>query len=120
MKPGSRIIFISSGVNRNTAVAPNYLLYAATKGAIDQMTRVMAKGLASKGINVNAVAPGPVATDLFFEGKPEAMVNGIKGMNPFGRLGEGGDIAKVVAFLAGEESAWVDGQIIGANGGSFV
>jgi 3-oxoacyl-[acyl-carrier protein] reductase len=120
MKPGSRIIFISTGVCRNSAVTPNYLLYAATKGAIDQMTRLMAKGLASKGINVNAVAPGPVATELFFEGKPESVINGIKSMNPYGKLGETGDIAKVVGFLAGEESAWVDGQIISANGGTFV
>lgn len=120
MRPGSRIILVSSGVCRNTAVQPNYLLYAATKGAIDQMTRLMAKGLASKGINVNAVAPGPVATDLFFEGKPESLINMLKGMNPFGRLGEGADVAKVVGFLCGEESSWVDGQIISANGGTFV
>lgn len=120
MRPGSRILFVSSGVCHNTAVMPNYLLYAATKGAIEQMTRVMAKDLAPKGINVNAFAPGPVATNLFFEGKPEAMVNAIKGANPFGRLGEPEEIAKVAAFLCGEESSWVDGQILHANGGTFV
>lgn len=120
MPPGGRILFVSSGTTRFTAIQPNYLLYAATKGAIEQMTRVMAKGLAAKGINVNTIAPGPTATDLFLEGKPEAVVNGIKGMNPFGRLGEPEDIAKVVGFLCSKESDWIVGQIIGANGGSFV
>lgn len=84
------------------------------------MTRLMAKGLASKGINVNAVAPGPTATDLFFEGKPEAVVNGIKAANPYGRLGDPEDIAKVMAFLAGDGGAWITGQTIQANGGTFV
>ena len=69
---------VSTGVLTLTSVAPGYLLYAATKGAINQMTRVLAKDLAKKGINVNAVAPGPTGTDMFYEGKSEQVLNLIK------------------------------------------
>jgi 3-oxoacyl-[acyl-carrier protein] reductase len=117
---GGRIVLVSTGVARSTAVAPPYLLYASSKGAVEQMTRVMAKDLGAKGITVNAVAPGPTATDLFLEGKPEALIKGIASQSPFNRLGEPDEIANVVTFLASPESAWVSGQIIGANGASFV
>jgi 3-oxoacyl-[acyl-carrier protein] reductase len=120
MRPGSRLIFFSTGITHNSAVPPNYLLYAATKGAVEQIVRVMAKGLAKKGINVNAVAPGPTATNLFFEGKPESLINMLKAQNPYGRLGEPDDVAKVVGFLSGDLSSWVDGQTIQVNGGAFV
>lgn len=121
MAPGSRVILLSTGVNSNSAVLPPYLLYAATKGAVDQMTRLLAKGLAPRGILVNAVAPGPTGTDLFFRGKPDAMVEGIRRASPFGRLGEPGEVAGVVGFLAGGEgSSWVSGQILGVNGAAFV
>ncbi|POR37515.1 Tetrahydroxynaphthalene reductase [Tolypocladium paradoxum] len=110
MPPGGRIIFVSTGVCHLSSVTPDYLLYAATKGAIEQMTRVMAKGLAAKGIAVNAVGPGPTATDFFFRGKSEAMIEGMKKANPFGRLGEPADVAGVVAFLCGKDSSWVSGQ----------
>lgn len=82
--------------------------------------RTMAKDLGSKGIIVNGVAPGPTGTELFFEGKSEAMVEGIKKASPLNRLGEPDEIAKVVAFLASEESAWVAGQIVHVNGAAFV
>lgn len=120
MVPGGRIIFVSTGINRATTVAPPYTLYAATKGAIDQMVRTMAKDLAARGINVNAVAPGPTGTDLFLHGKSEAMIEGIKRSSLFNRLGEPQDIANVVAFLAGRDSAWVAGQVIHTNGAAFV
>ncbi|KAI7784310.1 short-chain dehydrogenase reductase [Diaporthe eres] len=120
MSPGGRVIFVSTGIAKASTVAPPYLLYGATKGAVEQMTRIMAKDLAAKGISVNAVAPGPTGTELFFEGKSEAMLEGIKKASPFGRLGEPEDIANVVAFLSGKDSAWVAGQIVHVNGAAFV
>ncbi|KAK6086197.1 short-chain dehydrogenase [Seiridium cupressi] len=106
MSTGGRIIFISTGIAKNSAV--------------EQITRVLSKELGAKGITVNAVAPGPTATELFMEGKPEAMIKGIQAQSPFNRLGDPSEIANVVAFIASPESAWVSGQIIGANGASFV
>ncbi|KAI1177277.1 short-chain dehydrogenase/reductase SDR [Nemania sp. FL0916] len=121
LPPGSgRVIFVSTGIARNSAVLPSYGLYASTKGAVEQLTRVLAKDFGRRGVTVNAVAPGPTDTELFREGKSEAMINGIAAANPFGRLGTPGEIAEVVAFIAGEESAWVSGQVIGANGAQFV
>ncbi|PNP46927.1 hypothetical protein TGAMA5MH_01880 [Trichoderma gamsii] len=120
MPPGSHIIFISTGVCHHSSVSPKYLLYAATKGAIEQMTRVMAKGLAAKGIIVNAVAPGPTATELFYKGKPGDLVNTIKAWSPFNRLGEPEDIANTVKFLASGDSSWVVGQTVLVNGGIMV
>ncbi|KAI0127104.1 hypothetical protein BJ170DRAFT_702582 [Xylariales sp. AK1849] len=120
MAPGGRIIFISTGIAHSSAAPPPYLLYASTKGAVEQMTRLLSKELGSKGITVNAVAPGPTATDLFMEGKPEAMIKGIAAQSPFNRIADPSEIADLVAFVAGPESTWVSGQIIGANGASFV
>jgi 3-oxoacyl-[acyl-carrier protein] reductase len=120
MPPGGRIVFVSTGICHASAVAPDYLLYAATKGAIEQMTRVMAKGLASKGISVNAVGPGPTATDLFMNGKSERMVDHLRKAHPFGRLGTPEDIAGVVAFFVGPDSQWVTGQTYLVNGGLMV
>jgi 3-oxoacyl-[acyl-carrier protein] reductase len=81
------------------------------------MTHVLAKELGPRGITVNAVAPGPVATELFLDGKDEATINHIKQMNPLGRLGEVKDIADVVSFLVGPDGNWINGQVIRANGG---
>lgn len=108
-------MLISTSVCHFSSIMPNYLLYATTKGAIEQMTRVMAKDLGRKGIFVNAVAPGPTGTELFFEGKSEQLLNTIKGWTPFNRIGEPDEIAEVIAFVSG--SRWVNGQVFKANGG---
>lgn len=93
---------------------PGYLPYCANKGAIEQITRVLAKDLAPKGIVVNAVAPGPTATDLFMRGKPEALIDAISKQSPFNRLGAPDDIAEAIAYLAGTK--WVAGQTLRCNG----
>jgi len=81
------------------------------------MTRILAKELGKRGITVNVVAPGPVATEMFLNANPPQQVEQIKTMNPLGRLGEPEDIARVVSFLAGPESGWVNGQVLRVNGG---
>lgn len=96
---------------------PNYGIYAATKAAVEAMTHVFAKELGPRGITVNAVAPGPVETEFFMAGKPEALVENIKKLNPFGRLGTPEDIAAAVVFLAGPDGRWISGQTLRANGG---
>ena len=115
LRDGGRIISLSSSVVG--LYQPGYGVYAATKSAVEAMTHVLAKELGSRGITVNAVAPGPVGTDLFLTGKSREQVSAIERMNPLGRLGTPDDIARVVAFLAGADSAWVNGQAIRANGG---
>jgi 3-oxoacyl-[acyl-carrier protein] reductase len=102
----SRVIFISTGLNTASGVSPAYLLYVASKGAVDQLTRVLSKELAAKRITVNAVAPGPTATDLFFEGKPEQVVRMLEGQSPFNRFCRGGGVScwggELVGFGAGD------------------
>jgi 3-oxoacyl-[acyl-carrier protein] reductase len=121
MPRDGRVILVSTGILHNSSVAPRYLLYAASKGPIEQMTRVMAKDLGAKhGITVNCIAPGPTATEMFFQGKSQEIIDMIAGFSPLNRLGTPQEVAEVAAFLAGPGSSWVSGQIIGANGGSFV
>lgn len=115
LRDGGRVVSFSSSVIG--LYQPGYSVYAATKAAIEAMTHILAKELGSRRITVNAVAPGPVETRLFLEGKTEQQVRSIAAMNPFGRLGQPDDIAGIVAFLAGHDSGWVNGQIIRANGG---
>ncbi len=112
---GGRIVNLSSSVVG--LYQPTYGVYAATKAAVEALTHIAAKELGPRSITVNAVAPGPVATDLFLTGKSETLVDNIRKMNPLGRLGQPDDIASVVAFLAGPQSGWVNGQVIRANGG---
>jgi 3-oxoacyl-[acyl-carrier protein] reductase len=115
LRDGGRIINFSSSVVG--LYQPGYGIYAATKAAVEAMTHVMAKELGDRGITVNAVAPGPVGTDLFLHGKPEELVARIASLNPFNRIGTPDEIASVVAFLASPDGAWINGQVIRANGG---
>lgn len=115
MSPGGRIINFSTSVAG--AMFPQYSLYAGTKGAVEQFTRQLAKELGPKGITINAVAPGPVNTELFAQGKSEAQIETIKRMNAFNRLGETEDITGTVLFLAGEDARWITGQTVRVNGG---
>ncbi|KAL9099207.1 MAG: hypothetical protein Q9163_005262 [Psora crenata] len=117
MPPSSHIVLISTSLTTATIVAPTYLLYNATKGAVEQMTRVLAKDLASKNITVNAVAPGPTATELFYKGKSEQLVKTIAGFSPFNRIGEVDEIAQAIAFMCSPGCTWVTGQVLRANGG---
>jgi 3-oxoacyl-[acyl-carrier protein] reductase len=115
LQAGGRIINTSTSVLGQ--MLPTYSLYAATKGAVEQITRQLAKELGPKKITVNAVAPGPVNTELFTAGKSEAQIETFKRMIAFGRVGEPEDIAKVVQFLASDEAEWITGQTLRVNGG---
>ncbi len=92
-------------------------IYAATKAGVEAITHVMAKELRGRNITVNAVAPGPTATALFLDGKPQAVIDTLTKLAPLERLGQPQDIANSVAFLAGPDGAWINGQILRANGG---
>lgn len=108
-------------INFSTSVVgtrfESYGIYAGTKAAIETMTHIMAREMRGRGITVNAVAPGPTATELFMKGKPPELVDRIAKMNPLERLGTPEEIANVVSFLAGPDGAWINGQTLRANGG---
>ncbi|KAG0089519.1 hypothetical protein BGZ92_004664 [Podila epicladia] len=114
---GGRLIFLSTSLTSMSTVMPNYFLYTATKGAIEQMTRTLAKDLGRKGVTVNCVNPGPTDTDGFRHGKTEQQIQFFAGLNPFGRLGLPEDIAGAISFVASEQAKWVNGQILRVNGG---
>ncbi|WP_446903520.1 SDR family oxidoreductase [Burkholderia sp. YIM B11467] len=115
LRDGGRIVNLSSSVIGMRL--PTYGVYIATKAAVEGLTQVLAQEMRGRGISVNAVAPGPVATELFLHGKSPELVDRMANMNPLERLGQPADIAGVVAFLAGPDGAWVNGQILRANGG---
>jgi 3-oxoacyl-[acyl-carrier protein] reductase len=115
MADHGRIVNISSTVV--PMALPGYSVYAGTKAAVDVFTRILSKELEGRNITVNAVAPGPVETDLFNAGKTEAVKQRMADMSPLHRLGQPDDIAEVVAFLVSGEGGWINGQIIRANGG---
>ncbi len=117
LKPGSKIILLSTSLCHASTVTPNYLLYCSTKGAIEQMTKVLSKDLARKGISVNAVAPGPTGTELFYKGKSEQVLKTIASFSPHNRIGTPEEIAEAMVFLSSEGSSWISGQILGVNGG---
>ncbi|MER5434322.1 SDR family oxidoreductase [Streptomyces sp. NPDC002588] len=96
---------------------PGYGAYSAGKGAVEALTLVLARELRGRNITVNAVAPGPTATDLFLDGKDEQTIARLAAQPPLERLGTPADIAEVVAFLASPAGHWVNGQVIRANGG---
>jgi len=115
LRDGGRIINLSS--TTLALNAPGYGIYNGTKGAVEGFTRVLAKELGSRKITVNAVAPGPVGTELFLNGKTEAEVARMASMAPQNRIGQPHEIAEVVAFLASPEAGWVSGQVVRVNGG---
>ena len=115
LRHGGRIINFSSSVVG--LLQPTYGVYAGTKAAVEAMTSVLAKELRGRNITVNAVAPGPTATDLFFNGKPQDVVDRLAKLAPLERLGQPADIAAAVAFLAGPDGAWINGQTLRPNGG---
>jgi 3-oxoacyl-[acyl-carrier protein] reductase len=115
VRDGGRIINFSTSIIGT--YLPTYGVYAATKAAVEAMTHVLAKELGSRKVTVNAVAPGPVATELFLTGKSDELIQRLTKDIPLGRLGEPDDIARVVSFLASPESGWINGQVIKANGG---
>ncbi|WP_407529369.1 SDR family oxidoreductase [Methylobacterium oryzisoli] len=115
MGQGGRIVSFSSSVVG--LYQPTYGVYAATKGGVEALAHIAAKELGPKGIAVNAVAPGPVATALFLDGKTDEQVAAVTRMIPMGRLAEANDIASVVSFLVGPDGGWVSGQVLRANGG---
>jgi 3-oxoacyl-[acyl-carrier protein] reductase len=115
VRAGGAIVTFSSSV---VGLAfPGYAAYSASKGAVEAITLVLARELRGRDVTVNAVAPGPTATDLFLGGKDEATIAHLAAQPPLERLGTPADIANVVAFLASPAGHWVNGQLLRANGG---
>jgi len=117
IRDGGRIISFSSSVVG--LYQPGYGAYAATKAGVEAMTHILAKELGARKIAVNAIAPGPVATKLFLDGKSDAQIAQVTKMIPMGRLGEPEDIAAAVSMLLGPDSHWITGQVVRANGGAI-
>ena len=109
------IINFSTSVNR--IMLPTYSTYVATKAAVEQLTRVFAKEVGGRGINVNSVSPGPTNTELFTKGKTDETIARLASLSAFNRIGQPDDIAKVVSFLASDGAKWISAQNIGINGG---
>jgi 3-oxoacyl-[acyl-carrier protein] reductase len=115
LRDGGRIVNFSSSVV--ALLQPTYGVYAGTKAAVEAMTPILAKELRGRNITVNAIAPGPTATKLFLDGKPQEVIDRLAKLAPLERLGQPEDIADAVAFLAGPDGAWINGQTLRANGG---
>ncbi|MNH87229.1 3-oxoacyl-[acyl-carrier-protein] reductase FabG [compost metagenome] len=115
MAKGGTIINFSTCVLG--AMLPTYSVYAATKGAVEQLTRQLAKEFGPKDIIINCVAPGQVSTELFLNGKSEELIDTYRRMNAFGRLGEPDDIANAIELLVSDNARWITGQTIRVNGG---
>ncbi|MFD0578179.1 SDR family oxidoreductase [Dactylosporangium darangshiense] len=114
LRPGGALVNFSTSQTR--LLSPTYAAYAASKAAVEALTPVLAKEMRGRDVTVNAVAPGPTATDLFFNGKDEAAIERFAKLNPMERLGTPDDIAEVVSALAGP-ARWVNGQTVYVNGG---
>ncbi|WP_198539076.1 SDR family oxidoreductase [Streptomyces graminilatus] len=115
LRPGGALVNFSTSVLGLSL--PGYGAYAASKGAVEALTLILAREMRGRDITVNAVAPGPTATDLFLDGKDEETVARMAAQPPLERLGTPQDIASVVSFLIGPAGRWVNGQILRANGG---
>jgi 3-oxoacyl-[acyl-carrier protein] reductase len=112
---GGRIIALSSSVVAKSF--PTYGAYIASKAGVEGLVHVLANELRGRKVTVNAVAPGPVATELFLKGKTQAQIDELNKIAPLERLGQPEDIANVVSFLAGPDGGWVNSQVLRANGG---
>jgi 3-oxoacyl-[acyl-carrier protein] reductase len=112
---GGRIIAFSTSVIAKSF--PTYGPYIASKAGVEGLVRVLANELRGRNITVNAVAPGPIPTELFLKGKTQAQIEEFKKLPPLERLGQAEDIAGVVSFLAGPDGGWVNAQVLRANGG---
>jgi 3-oxoacyl-[acyl-carrier protein] reductase len=115
LRRGGRIVNFSSSVK--TLAMPGYSVYAATKAAVESMTTIFAKEMRGRDIAVNAIAPGPTATELFLKDKTPEQIEHLAKMPPMERLAQPDDISNVVAFLVGPDAGWVDGQTLRVNGG---
>ncbi|HEY4374346.1 MAG TPA: SDR family oxidoreductase [Burkholderiales bacterium] len=115
LESGGRIVNFSTSLV-GTAL-PGYSAYVATKAGIESITQILSKELRGRNITVNAVAPGPTATDLFLDGKTPELIERLAKMNPLERLGTPEDIAGAVSFLLGPDGGWINGQTLRANGG---
>lgn len=115
LRDGGRIVNFSTSVVG--LKLETYGVYAATKSAVETMTAILSKELRGRSVTVNAVAPGPTATDLFLNGKSQELIDRMAKMNPLERLGTPQDIASAVAFLVGRDGGWINGQVLRANGG---
>ncbi|MER1968457.1 SDR family oxidoreductase [Castellaniella sp. GW247-6E4] len=115
VKDGGTIIALTTSLVRHAA--PGIGPYSATKAAVECLVRSLAKEVAARGVHVNAVAPGPVDTDLFRAGKSPEAIQRSAAMSPFNRVAEPAEIAAVVRFLASGKASWVHGQVIQPNGG---
>jgi 3-oxoacyl-[acyl-carrier protein] reductase len=115
LREGGRIVNFSTSVV--ALRLESYGVYAATKAGVEAMTAILAKELRGRAITVNAIAPGPTATDLFLDGKSPELIDRLAKMNPLERLGTPEDIAAAVAFLVGPDGSWINGQVLRANGG---
>jgi tetrahydroxynaphthalene reductase len=126
MEVGGRIIFMSSITGQAKGI-PNHAVYSGSKGAVENFTRCMAVDSGEKKVTVNCVAPGGIKTDLFYAGRREVVPNGkdkdlvdeyTSALSPHKRIGEPSDVARVVAFLASQDGEWVNGKVIGIDGGA--
>jgi 3-oxoacyl-[acyl-carrier protein] reductase len=115
LRNGGRIVNFSTSVVGTKL--ETYGVYTATKSAVETMTAILSKELRGRNITVNAVAPGPVATELFLTGKSQELIDRLARMNPMERLGTPQDIASTVAFLVSPDGGWINGQVLRANGG---
>ena len=115
LREGGALINLSSSVIG--LAIPTYSVYAASKGGVEAMTLILARELRGRDVTVNTVAPGPTATDLYFDGKDQETIDRAAQAPPLQRLGTPEDVANVVAFLAGPDGHWVNGQVLRSNGG---
>jgi 3-oxoacyl-[acyl-carrier protein] reductase len=115
LRDGGRIVNFSTSVVGTKL--ETYAVYAATKAAVETLTAILSKELRGRNVTVNAIAPGPVATDMFLVGKSPELIDRFAKMNPLERLGTPEDIASAVAFLVGPDGGWINGQVLRANGG---